>query len=93
MWFLWFYLISIAVCIIVLLTFAKAITNRLKREFPELKIKKNKSFSELICAFLPFMIPFVNLILLVVCILQQEKTIKETIKNVKKDQENEIEGD
>lgn len=86
MWFLWFYLISLAVCIIVLSLFAKASANRLKREFPELKIKKKKSFSELICALLPFMIPFINLVILLFCMLQQEKLIKETIEIVKKEQ-------
>ena len=42
MWFLWFYLISIAICIIVLLLISKATANRLRREFPEFKIKKKK---------------------------------------------------
>lgn len=86
MWFLWFYLISIVVCMIVLLLFAKASANRLKREFPELKIKKKKSFSELICSFFPFMLPFINLVILLFCMLQQEKVIKETIEKVRKEQ-------
>lgn len=87
MWFLWFYLISIAICMMVLLLISKASANRLKREFPELKIKKKKSFIELICAFLPFMIPFINLVILLFCILQQEKVIQETIEKVRKEQQ------
>ena len=87
MWFLWFYLISIAICIIVLLLISKATANRLRREFPEFKIKKKKSFSELICAFLPFIIPFINLVILLFCIFQQEKVIQETIKKVRKEQQ------
>lgn len=87
MWFLWFYLISLGICIFVMVTMGIATKNKIKREFPDLKIKKRKSFSELICAFFPFMIPFVNLVLLLVCIFQQEKVMKETIKRIKKEQE------
>ena len=87
MWFLWFYLISITICMIVLLLISKASANRLRREFPEFKIKKKKSFSELICAFLPFTIPFINLVFLLFCILQQEKLIQETIEKIRKEQQ------
>ena len=87
MWFLWFYLISIAICIIVLLLISKATANRLRREFPEFKIKKKKSFSELICAFLPFIIPFINLVIFLFSIFQQEKVIQETIEKVRKEQQ------
>jgi len=85
MWFLWFYLISLLLCVIVLRTIAMATTNKIKREYPELKIKhKNKkSWTEILVSFMPFMVPFLNLIFLVCIMLQSQKVTEETIKKLK----------
>lgn len=86
MWFLWFWLISVGVCAIVVLLYGTASAKRYKREFPNEPIKKKKSFAELLCAFLPFVIPFLNLILLIAVILQGEKVINESIEETRKEQ-------
>jgi len=85
MWFLWFYLISLLLCVIVLLTIARATKNKIKRECPELKVKnKNKkSWTEILVSFMPFMVPFLNLIFLVCIMLQSQKVTEETIKKLK----------
>ena len=82
MWFLWFYLISVAICVVILLIMGIAAKNRLKRENAIRKTTK-KSFAELFCAFMPYLIPFVNLILIVCAMLQSNKLINETIKKYK----------
>lgn len=86
MWFLWFWLISVGVCIVVLILYGIASAKRYKREFPNESIKKKKSFAELLCAFLPFMIPFLNLIFLLGIILQGEKVMNESIEKTRKEQ-------
>lgn len=85
MWFLWFYLISLLLCIIVLLIMAMATKNKIKRECPKLKVKnKNKkSLTEILVSFMPFMVPFLNLIFLVCIMLQSQKVTEETIKKLK----------
>lgn len=92
MWFLWFWLISVGVCAIVVLLYGTAATKRYKREFPNEPIKKKKSFAELLCSFMPFVIPFLNLLLLLGVILQGEKVINESIAKSREEQ-NQIKDD
>lgn len=83
MWFLWFYLISLGISLIATLIVGKAIANKIKREHPEIKVKKKSSFSELVSAFLPFTIPFLNLVFVLSLILQQDKMYNATLEKFK----------
>lgn len=82
MWFLWFYLGSIVFCALILLLISVGSAKKLKREHPEIKIKKRnkRSFTEVLCAFLPFLIPFLNLVFILVTILTPTKLINEVVK-------------
>lgn len=83
MWFLWFYLISLGISLIATLIIGKAIANKIKREHPEIEVKKKSSFSELVSAFLPFTVPFLNLVFVLFLILQQDKMYNATLKKLR----------
>lgn len=89
MYFLWFYLGSVVFCALILQLISVGCAKKLKREHPEIKIKKrNKSsFTEVFCAFLPFLIPFLNLIFILVTILTPTKTINKIVKQTIKENE------
>lgn len=89
MWFLWFYLGSVVFCSLILLLFSIGCAKKLKRAYPEMKIKKRnkRSFAEVLCAFLPYLIPFLNLFFILVIILTPTKTINEIAKQTVEENE------
>ena len=77
MWFLWFYLISTGITLLFLFIISWSVSCKLKRD----KIKTNKSsFIEIISVTLPYLIPFLNIIFILIGILNQNK-VYEKIKN------------
>lgn len=75
MWFVYFYVISVVVCFLVLEILARAMINKLKREGIADKLKK-KTFSEKVASSLPAFIPFFNIIIVLIAVLWQEEVYK-----------------
>lgn len=86
MWLLYFWLISSGMCILTFWLMGLAVAKRIKREYPNYKGNK-KSFAEIICACLPLLIPFINILITIGCVLQQEKVYQDTLEklNIKDD--------
>lgn len=88
MWFWYFWGISVIVCYLIFKIMAKAIANRLKREFSKEEIKNafyKKSFSEFFISFLPFIIPFINILILTICVFSQEGIYEYFQSKIKKE--------
>ena len=79
MWFLQFYLISVALCVVVLIIVAKSIKNRIERKYKNFKTQRT-SASEVLSAFLPYLVPFINLVLLLVLIFAQNEIEEKIVK-------------
>lgn len=90
MWFLYYYIASTALCFIILFIMGKAINARAKRE--GYKYKEKKTFAETLSSSLPFFVPFINILLILVVIFNQENLYKQVISHMEKiDGEKELE--
>ena len=86
MWFLWFYLISVGICALILMIFAGAGALRIKREIPNFK-GKNKGLMDVLVSFMPYLVPFINVILIICVMLQSQKILDETILKLRNENE------
>ncbi len=90
MWFLYYYTASTALCFIIPFIMGKAIKAKAKRE--GYKYKEKKTFAEVLSSSLPFFVPFINILLILVVIFNQDALYKKAISNMEKtDGEKELE--
>lgn len=84
MWFWYFWGISTAICFIIMLITERAMANRLKRKFSkeEIKLFSRQSISEEIIAWLPFALPFVNLLIVIICIFNQDVMYEKLVAKI-----------
>nr|DAJ98158.1 MAG TPA: hypothetical protein [Caudoviricetes sp.] len=83
--FLLFYILTTVICIITTLVVSKALSNRLKREFPAIvsKIEIKSSFSEKISSFLCLCVPVINIVFILIFIFCQEQLYKKLLEKLK----------
>jgi hypothetical protein len=92
MWFYKFWLISSLICGCILYISSKAIGAKLKREGFETKLIKY-SFFEKLQNYIYIIIPFFNILLILVCLFageEVERKVKEKIIKINKEQANEF---
>ena len=87
MWFLYFYIASVVLCYLIIVIFSKSISNELSK-YGEIEKERRKDKAGLIMAGLPYLIPFVNIILLLVLIFAQKEIKERVIKEKLKEREN-----
>ena len=86
MWFLYFYVISLVLCSAIVMITMLAIRARINREYKQIvsKIKKRTKM-ELIRAFIPYLIPFINIILTFIMIINFEEIYLDVVKKYKEE--------
>jgi len=77
--FLIFWGVSSAICMLVILIWAKGLEAEVRREYEVKEIPKSK-FVEKVSGFLPYCIPFLNILIVVVALFMKEQSIQKTVE-------------
>lgn len=87
--FVWFYIIGTTLCYIIISIIASSVEEQLRQTNMLSKIKKINTKTVIkISSYLPFLIPFINIILVLIAIFAQEevlKKVKQKIENENKE--------
>lgn len=83
MWFWYMWGISLFVSIVVTGITGMAMAKQIKREYPNYKSKSKSSFIEIVRAYLPLLIPFLNILFVLAMILSYDAIYKKAIDKLK----------